>query len=115
MLQTTLKCPNCGESLPDASRGSFSLYAIHADYLCPHCESVIEWEQQHRSRRWVMCLCGAVFLAMAGTAGWEGLSQRMRIMSLLGGHGIVTVIALVTYVRSLSDPWELVKKKVDGG
>lgn len=57
MPLTTLKCPHCGEDLPDHCRGLYPLHGIHADYLCPHCETVLMWQRPLRPlHQWLILI-----------------------------------------------------------
>jgi hypothetical protein len=56
MDATSLQCPKCGGNIPDNSRGLFPLYRIHADYLCPHCETELAWGKPPLPGwRWLLC------------------------------------------------------------
>lgn len=110
MAFSSLRCPNCNGEVSDGCRGEFPLHGIHADYLCPHCEAVLEWEQQHPSRWAFGAFCLAILVTSLCIAGWESLNQQVRVLSLLIGNGLVALITLVTFVRSLADPWEFVMK-----
>ncbi len=110
MVVSSLQCPNCRGEVPDVCRGDFPLHGIHPDYLCPHCKMVLEWEQQHRSRWMFGGFCLVILVVSFCVAEWEGLNQQIRVLSLFIGNGLVALVTLATFVRSLADPWELVRK-----
>lgn len=120
MPVTSLQCPNCGGDLPDESRGTFSLYGIHADYLCPHCETVLCWEKPLRMVRQRLILfsllpftCITVTITIPliwrlvngrpshETPGWLAIAAIVPALLAIG---------IVRFLRS-REPWILKVKK----
>lgn len=116
MPLTTLTCPNCGGALSDECRGAFPLYHVHADYLCPHCDTVLRWVRPKGLPQWFRCLVllsatlPCISLGIVVRDAWNGISPTdTKIMMAYLSQ--VPLLLILMLMRPMREPWMLMVRK----
>lgn len=116
MPTTTLQCPKCNGDVPDTSRGTFTLYGMHANYLCPHCESVLSWERPMRPLyHWLTVTSFIPVVSTESYAFWQYCQGTLPAeppawVLPVSCAPICFAYGLISVLRYF-DPWILVVKR----